>query len=167
MTLPPKWAERPIEEAGLFNPAFTALAISRTVAAFTKQTGRGLPYPLAFLILPTVLHAETRAALPATTNAVMQTWLETNAPMLSTLPGRVKRLLPVSKEAILFGVLHAKLTIEDASLAPGRHRFAANAEPPEATAETRDCLRAASFLGRWFVVAGTPTTVLASWGVAP
>jgi hypothetical protein len=159
--------ERPIEEAALLNPAFGALLIARTVADYQKQSGEGLPYPVAFLILPAVLHSETRDALPATTNAIMYNWLADNAALMAAFPERTRRMIGISKECILFALVHRKLALRAALLVPGDKRYPVGTQTDAATQETRDCLRGAGFLGRWLANAGTTTTILASWGVRP
>jgi hypothetical protein len=77
------WAFRPVEEASLFNPAIGALLLAKAAAGHYKQVGQGLAYPLIFLVLPAVLHSETRAALPATTRAVMHNWTSEHASILA------------------------------------------------------------------------------------
>jgi hypothetical protein len=57
------WAERVVEEKNLFNPAFGAMLVAETINDFQKKTNNPLPFAVAFLILPIVLHEATRAAL--------------------------------------------------------------------------------------------------------
>jgi hypothetical protein len=161
------WEERPFEEASLFNPAFGALLVAKTVRDFSKHLGEGLPYPLAFLVLPAVLHPGIRAVLPATTNAIMQNWIADQSGLLSEFPGRVRLMKSVSKESVVFALLHRKLTLSNGRLLAGERHYPMNAEPHRQTEETRACLSAAAFLGRWFAAAGTTATVLSSWGVRP
>lgn len=159
--------ERPIEEASLLNPAFGSLVVAKAVADYQKLSGEGLSYPLSFLILPAILHSETRRVLPATTNAIMHNWLADNAVLLAAFPERTRRMARVSKEAILFALIHRKLALRAARLVPGDRRYAATAGLNNATEETRDCFRTAAFLGRWLATAGTTATILSSWGVQP
>jgi hypothetical protein len=119
------WAERPIEEASLFNPAFGSLTLAKAVADFHKQTGEGIPYPLVFLVMPLALHTETRDALPATTRAVMHNWISEHAPLLSNFPDRVRRMAPVTREAVLFALVHGNLPC----LAAGSRRGFAGTGP--------------------------------------
>jgi hypothetical protein len=120
--------ERPIEEATLLNPAFGALVVARAVADYQKQSGEGLPYPLAFLILPVILHSETREALPASTRAIMHNWIADNAALIAAFPERARRMTRISKEAILFALLHRKLALGTARFLPGDRRYAVAAE---------------------------------------
>jgi Family of unknown function (DUF6521) len=161
------WAARPIEEASLFNPAFGSLMLAKAAADFHKQTGEGIPYPLAFLVMPVVLHTETRDVLPATTRAVMHNWIGEHAPLLAGFPDRVRRMVPVTRESVLFALVYKKLALSGGRLSPGLHRYRPNAVSPDTTTETERCLRAAAFLGRWLVTGGTAATVLSAWGLRP
>lgn len=161
------WFDRPVEEAGLFNPAFGCLLVAKAVGDYRKQTGQGLPFPLGFLILPAVLHAATRSALPGRTTAVMQNWIAENGALLADFPERVRHVAHLTKEAILFGLQHHKLGLDDGRLLPGSRPYRANAALGNTTAETEDCIRSAAFLGRWLATAGTSATILSSWGVRP
>ncbi|MGH6896833.1 MAG: three component ABC system middle component [Geminicoccaceae bacterium] len=161
------WSLRPVEEASLFNPAFGALLLARAAADYYKQAGQGLPYPLIFLVMPAVLHSETRHALPATTRAVMHNWTSDHTSLLAAFPNRARRMAPVTKEAVLFGLFHEKLAISDGRLSPGRRPYRGNALPADTTDEVEHCARAAALLGRWFTSAGSTATILSSWGVRP
>lgn len=161
------WLERPVEEASLFNPAFCSLLIAKTTANHLKQSGQGLPYPLAFLVLPVALHSKTRNMLPSTTNAVMLNWLGENAELLADFPERVSRMSQITKETILFALRHEKLSLSQGCLLPGKYKYPATASISYPTDDTDSCLRAAAFLGRWLTQSGTISNTLSSWGLRP
>lgn len=166
-TTPAPWAKRPIEEARLFNPAFCSLLLGKAVADYLKQVGDGLPYPLAFIVIPAVLHAQTRNALPSRTTALLQNWVADHTDLLTAFPDHARQAAPIVREATLFALMHRKLTIERGRLLPGPRRYRSNATVDSRTDETIDCVRSAAFLGRWFAVSGTTATILASWGAKP
>src|SRR5271156_3053360 len=97
------WQKRAVEEANLFNPAFCAVLLAKTAEEFTKKTNRPFPFPLAFLVLPVILHRGTRAALPGSTVSSLLTWVQGNRDQLVNFSGRVQSLQAITKEAILFG----------------------------------------------------------------
>jgi len=70
------WSKRVVEEANLFNPAFCAVLLARASEEFTKKTQQPLPFALAFLVLPVVLHRGTRAALPGSTVTSLLPWVQ-------------------------------------------------------------------------------------------
>jgi hypothetical protein len=70
--------------------------------------------------------------------------------------------------AILFASVHGLISFSDGDrLLPSPRPAALSRYLDEATQEVRDCVRRAEFVGRWFAAAGTPTTVMALWGVTP
>ena len=74
------WEDRPPEVASLLNPAFCGQVIYRCVEGFTETENAPMPYPLAFLVLPLVLHPPTRASVNANTRH-FQVWLNAHQPI--------------------------------------------------------------------------------------
>src|SRR5712675_2893895 len=107
------WTDRAVEEANLFNPAFCATVLVKAVDEFSKKSNRPIPFPLSFLILPIVLHGGTRKALPSTTLTSLLPWTQDNRQQLVEFAVRVKRLRPITREAIMFGVTHATLALDN------------------------------------------------------
>ena len=70
------WHERPTEIANLFNPAFCALIVRDGSQGFAEHNPTGMPYPLAFVLLPIVLHRGTRNILPKTIATKLHPWIE-------------------------------------------------------------------------------------------
>jgi Family of unknown function (DUF6521) len=62
-----RWTGRPREEANLLNPAFCCTALTSSIVGYMGVDAEGMPYPLAFMILPIALHKTTREALPQNT----------------------------------------------------------------------------------------------------
>jgi hypothetical protein len=151
----------------LFNPAFCTLLLAKTTAHYLKQSGQGLPYPFAFLILPIALHPATRNILPGTTNAVMLNWLTENAELLSDFPERASRMSQITKEAILFALTHEKLSLSQGRILLGAHKYSTTAALSHSTDDSESCLRTAAFLGRWLTQNGTVASTLSSWGLRP
>lgn len=163
------WDERAIEEANLFNPAFCGALIVKAVEDFGKKASHGLSLPLAFLVLPIVLHRGTREALPGSTITSLLPWLQDNRDQLVDFPDRVRRLKSITQEAIMFCLSRDILTLtQDGSLQAGQKKVPLSEKTMESfTRETRECIDRARFLGRWLATAGTTATIMASWGVAP
>src|SRR3712207_6440195 len=100
------WRDRPPEAAYLLHAAFCALVLRAAVHAYRAERAAGLPLPLAFLVLPIVLHKRTRSALPTTARTRLHTWLASHPEMRVGFADRVTNLVPYTREAILFGVQH-------------------------------------------------------------
>lgn len=60
-----KWAERSPDVAALLNPAFCGVLIQQAVSGFCSQRPVGMPFELAALVLPLVLHRESEEKLPS------------------------------------------------------------------------------------------------------
>jgi hypothetical protein len=163
------WSNRVIEEANLFNPAFCSVLLAQMSDDFAKKAHRTMPFPLAFLSLPIVLHRATRQALPGSTVTSLHSWIQDHREQLVDFATRVQRLRDVTREAILFAAQREFLAVEaDGGLSPGpKRKTATERRTGLFTVEARECVDRAGFLGRWFAAAGTTPTIFAAWGVAP
>lgn len=161
------WDNRPAEEARNLNPAFCAELIARTVAEYQKARKAPLSMATAFLVLPLTLHKPTRAALPGRANTAFASWVATNNPLLAELPGRVNRLRPVSREALLFSIRYGINALTDGGLVSGLRPIKLAARPAPTTDDVNDACAAAALLGRWFGAQASESAVLQGFGVAP
>ena len=164
-----QWNARTSEEASLFNPSFCAALLAETAVDHHRKDHRPFPLPLAFLVLPVVLHRSTRHALPPTTVTALLPWIERNRETLAGFPARVASMRDITRESLIFGLQHGVLDITaSAGLAAGSDRKTATPRrTPWFTDEVRECLDRAAFVGRWFATAGTTATIYASLGVSP
>lgn len=163
------WLKRATEEAYLFNAAFCTMLIAKATEEYTKKSNSDFPYALVFLVLPIVLHPPTRKALPNSTVTALIPWLQANREQLIDFPERVKRLSYITREALLFGLQHEVLVLtETGEMRIGKeHKNATERRTPLFTAEARECLDRAGFIGRWFAMVGSTVTIYASWGIIP
>ena len=162
------WAERPIEEANLLNPAFCCVALTSSVAGYSGVDGAGLPYPISFMVLPIVLHKVTRESLPRDTRTSLAVWVQRNPSAKLQYADRVAALKRHTREAILFGLQHDWLVLAQ----DGRVRTLLSGSHTDSLlrgldGEARDCVRGARLVGKWFASAGSPQTVMALWGIRP
>jgi Family of unknown function (DUF6521) len=162
------WTDRSREEACLFNPSFLGLLVWSSVAGYHEATELGLPFELAFLALPLSLHKPTREALPRATRTSLAAWLESNAVFRVGFRERASALAPFVREAILFALTHNLVAAgERGQLRPFPRPRTLSRYLDQSTAEVHDCAKKAEFIGRWFGTAGTSTTIMTLWGVAP
>jgi hypothetical protein len=161
------WRERPPEEASNLNPAFCGELIYRASAEYFRAKRTPLLFGTSFLILPIVLHQPTRDRLPGNASAAFVGWIAENGDILAELPNRARRLVPITREAILFLLQNRVAEIRDGGITAGRKPIAASAKPPQTTQETSDARRAAALLGRWFAAQGTQASILPTFGVTP
>ncbi len=160
------WRSRVVEEANLFNPAFCTTLLAKAADEFNKKAERPLPFALTFLILPIVLHHGTRSALPSSTITSLLPWVQDNREQLVDFAQRVRRLRPITREALLFGVQHQTLALTaSGDVAVGlRRQSATERRTGLFTDEARECVDRAGFLGRWLSAAGTTPTIYAHGG---
>lgn len=163
----PSWQARPREVANLFNPAFTSLLLAKTLAGYAGNEPAGMPIALSYLVLPIILHPDIRDRLPRAASTSMYGWIAENPHLKAVFPGRARKSIPFTQEAIRFGILYGKLAVTGPSLVVGTRKFSLSAVPPDATDEVRVCLQKAAFLGRWFAETDSPHTILATWGIRP
>lgn len=162
------WQERPRDEASLFNPAFLGLLVERATRGYQERSEAGLPWVLPFLILPAVLHKETREALPSSVSTSMVAWTRDHPLLVGSLASRAQVLRPLVSEAILFALAHDLIRHEEGTLIPCGLRPRRRSEPwREPTEDFRACATKATFFGRWCALSGLPATVYALWGAKP
>lgn len=159
------WIERSPEQIRLLNPAFIgALVWSCTRGFVTLQEG-GLPFPLAFVAMPVVLHKSTRELLPRSTRTSLASWLNRNSQTHVGFAERARDLVPLVKEGILFAAQGGMLSFEGANLVSARRPRTMTGFEREASEEVKLCVKKAEFVGKWFAASGDYTTTMALWGV--
>jgi hypothetical protein len=104
MTERPAPRRVPADAAALFNPAYCAAILHRVSTGYQSGGASGLPYPLAFLALPLVLHTASAERLPSSAKARLHNWLLGNPEVLVGLADRARSLAPFVREAIAFGL---------------------------------------------------------------
>ena len=160
------WHLRPQEIANLLNPAFCGQVLHAAVKAHVATNDRSLPYPLAFLVLPLVLHRATRDAITGQTRQ-FQNWIGDHEEVKIGFAERARQTAPYARESILFVLQTKAVTIApDGGLLPGvplkrLRRSVAQGDDDES------CVAKAAVLGRWFATAGSPATVFATIGIQP
>lgn len=71
------WKDRPPEVANLLNPAYLSILLSKMCSGYAKPR-IGMPFPLAFVGLPLILHRGTAEILPKTSRTRLHLWLDQN-----------------------------------------------------------------------------------------
>jgi len=162
------WTNRSPEERALLNPSFFSLLFWHASTGHMAEGGAGLPFGTGFLVLPMVLHRETRESLPKMVTTSLPVWLDDNPLVRARLAERARTLVPYTREALLFGGTRGFFTVsQDRVSAEQGWKRKISAELRQATDEVRSCAKRADFLGRWFARAGSPATVMALMGVRP
>jgi hypothetical protein len=164
------WRDQAVEQARLLNPAFLGALVMEAARGYEAEFGGAheLPYVLAFVALPLVLHKSTRDALPRQISTSVAAWVVEHPEAQVGFPERAAALVPLAKDAILLASRNGLLGLEGTRLkATGSKRSVAAYSKGCQSPEVQACLKKAMFLGRWFALAGEATTVMALWGVRP
>lgn len=169
------WSERPTEVANLLNPAFAGALLRTSVDGYFDESKSGMPFEIAFLVLPFCLHTGTVTRLPQSATATpLHTWLQRdeNRDVLISVADRVATLIPFTREAILFATSRDVLIFDDANRLQG-----GAVKWPKLTSysnsyrnsgsEVKEAIRQAEFVGRWFALAGSTEFVFTILGVRP
>ena len=166
MSLPSAlWSDRPIEVANLLNPAFGAIVLRDAVIAYGKAADGSMPFAVAFLILPLALHPATRQSLPKSTAALMHAWLEQNTALQADVVQRVRRMLPYTRESLVFALQHQFLAVNGSGrLVNIRARMR---DPFPDGSDPAACRGAAKFIGSWFGKVPDPSFLFSLWGMRP
>jgi hypothetical protein len=157
------WERRPLEERVNYNPAFLALMLREAAGGYHQESERPLPVPLAFLVLPLVLHRASREALPKIISTSMPIWLQEHQFLRERFVARVRSVAPAAREALVVALSTGLLQLDQGALALGEDAARARL----GTTETRSIAARARFVGRWFSRAGDVETIFFLWGVRP
>lgn len=156
-----------LENRRLLNPAFSGALIVRAVQGYCREAKSAFPYIYSYLVLPFVLHPETRDRLPQAIVTRLPSWTERNSEVTVLFPRRVAELAPATREAIFLTATTGLITLgRSAELTSAiTDRLLVNFETQGASAEVASCVHKAYFVGRWLATSGTSSTVLTVLGV--
>jgi hypothetical protein len=150
--------------AAMLNPALIAALTAAAAEEFERAADRPMPWSLAFLVAPLVLHRDTREALPRRTNTHWSRWVSSHPVLQAGFAPRALSLVEPVRDGLRFGLEHGALRIaEDGSLIGS---LAPKARP-EPKGDIRQLIRAAGFVGKWLTTLDQPATAFALFGVTP
>lgn len=161
------WEHRPIITANLYNPAFCGEIICRCLSKYYDTVKSGFPYPLTFLILPIVLHYNIREKMPSKiTIKSMHDWLEENQSVKIDFAKKTNKLLPITRETILFLLQINTIQFSDKGDLQ-LHDYKKKKIKEESDHEISDIFKKAEMVGNWFAKSGNVQTIYAFWGIRP
>lgn len=162
------WNERSPEERGLLNPGFCSILLWKAMHGYHLGNEDRMSFEESFLILPIVLHRPTRELLPRSITTSLAVWLVNYPLARQGIAIRSRAASEVTREAIMFGGMHGCFRIEGGKLhETAKWGTAINKINRDGSFEVQECAKKAMFLGKWFKSTGSPSTVLALFGVRP
>lgn len=146
----------------MLNPALCSVLLSESARAYAGQAKvQAMPFPLAFIVLPLVLHRPSRKVLPRDTRTYLTAWLGRHPVLRAGFPGRAQALVGHTREALRFGERTGVLSMT-------REGIQGQVDAAKADeAFTRELAKASRLAGRWFALAGPVPTVFQALGVRP
>ncbi len=158
------WTDRSPVVAAMLNPALLATIIATAAEEYERADHDPMPWPLAFLVAPLVLHRDTRDALPNSTRSHLATWVSNHPTLRAGLPARARSLAPSVQEGLRFGMEAGVLAVVDDGRLRSSLRIAR--QPPD-VGDLRALVRSSGLVGKWFAKLDQPATAFALLGVAP
>ena len=156
------WNERTPEVAYLLNPAFCAIVIGECIEEYTKKKREGFPFFLVYLILPIILHRNTRIKISSRT--FMYSWIQRHPEVLVGFASRTENLKKITNEAVLFLTNDTNIKIFGPNIITNK---TIKTKVENMDHEIKECLVKARHVGRWFASAGTAENIFSAWGIRP
>jgi hypothetical protein len=159
------WNERPFEVRNLFNPAFCGVTLLRAMEGFEEQDKSGMPFSLAFLILPLCLHKESRAIFTSNSRSYLLKIISQNPELLLDFSQRAKMLLPHTLEGLGISMERSLFYVTD----DGRLKLSKKTvrKRIDGSIESIEIQKVAKILGKGFARIGDRVTIYSSFGVRP
>lgn len=163
----PNWEDRSIFTSNLLNPAFCGEVLRRTIVQYCKDSGKdGLPFSLAFFILPIILHRRTRNLLPKSKRTKLHEWLTLNEELKLIIVPRIRYLTPYTRESILFLAKHNVIDFDKkGKIVPIKKR--AKKFHNQYTSEIEEIFKASEKLGRWINTFPSEKITYTFFGIKP
>ena len=153
------------EVAFLLNPAFCGRVLHSTIKAYNEKTSRAFPFPLIYLVLPLVLHKETRIHINSRTQ--LQLWVQRYPQLLIDFPQRARELIPITNESVEFLLQTGKILLTpngELEISPTSKTLSKTKFVDD---EISECLKKAEHIAKWFAAAGKVETIYIELGVRP
>ncbi|WP_053203971.1 three component ABC system middle component [Jiangella muralis] len=161
----PGWDQRSPVPAAMFNPALVAVTIATAANQYEETAGFPMPWPLAHLVTPLVLHRPTREALPRTKATSLTKWAGDNAVLIAGFPARANQMAPYVREGLRFGLREGTVELVDGD---GLRSLAEpQIQPRKAAGDLPVVYRASGMIGRVFGRAGNAASIYSALGVQP
>jgi hypothetical protein len=151
---------RPRVESNLLNPALIGLTAAYAATGYLADRSRPMPWPLAFLIPPLVLHRPTRSELPTNARTYFASWVSRHPALVAGFPRRAAVMAEPTREGLRVVMRTGRIELNDGVIHP-----VGLAAPPQG--ELGQLLRASRLVGRLLARLDQPSTAFALLGVSP
>lgn len=107
------WSDRNTIVANLFNPAFCGEVIRVVAKEYNKNATSKFPFAFTFLVLPILLHKETRERMPKSVRTYFFVWVEQNDDLFFDFAKRTSNMVKFTKEALTFLMAYQKISLTE------------------------------------------------------
>lgn len=159
------WSERSHEVAFLFNPAFCGRILYSTIKAYNEELNKAFPFALVYLVLPLVLHKETRSKINSRSNFLV--WVQNHSQLLIDFSRRARSLVSISNESIEFLLQTGKIVLSSNGELEIDKKSNNLSTTRFVDTEVKECLAKAVHVGKWFARTGKVETIYIILGVRP
>lgn len=159
------WNHRAKEVAYLLNPAFCGRILYNTIKVYSEEAKRPISFPLIYLVLPLILHKQTRQAISSRTQLLI--WLQRYPELLIGFAGRARNMVQITNEAIEFLLQSKMINLTNAAELEVSPIVRSLSKTKYANDEIKECISKSEHVAKWFVSAGKVETIFVSLGVRP
>lgn len=134
--------------------------------SYSSANGKNFPFALAFIVLPLILHKKTRDSFPRDSRPAFHQWCENNAHLKIDLPERIANIVPFTREALQFLIVHDAITF-DRSGGITVNDYKTKAISTDRESDLAIIFRRAEFFGKWLAKAGDTHSIFIFLGIKP
>jgi Family of unknown function (DUF6521) len=161
------WSKRNPIVANLFNPAFCGELIRIVVYNYNKQKiTTNFPFAFSFLVLPILLHKETREQIPKSVRTYLFVWVESNDFLFFDFSKRTKSMVNYTREALMFAMAYKKIDISnEGEIIAKREKVKLIAR--EDYEEYNEIIKKAEMLGKWLATTSDVKSIYSFFRITP
>lgn len=160
------WDERNTIVANLFNPAFCGEIIRTVAYSYNKHADIEFPFAFSFIVLPILLHKDTREKMPRSVRTYLFAWVEENDELFFDFPKRTKSLVKHTKEALSFLLTYAKIEFTEIGSI-----ITSNDKPLRIKTndheEYNEIIKKAEMLGKWLAITNDVKSIYSFFRITP
>lgn len=149
----------------MFNPALVSITIATAANEYEATAGFPMPWPLAHLVTPLVLHRPTREVLPRTKATSLTKWASDNTVIIAGFPARAKQMAPYVREGLRFGLREGAIEVIGGDGL--RSQVETQRHVRKVAGDLPRIYRASGMIGRVFGRAGNAASIYAALRVQP
>lgn len=159
-----EWKKRPREIANNYNPAFCGEIFYYVIEEYQKIKKDGMPFILLPLILPIILHEETRDKMK-TSKSSFSIILHRNPELKIGFADRAKNLMEITLETYIFLLKYNVISIHEDKIFINRK--IKKRIPSKLSEDIKLSINKAKILGKLFSKIIDVATLYYIWGVRP